>query len=109
MVVHTKWLVHTNMVSNDLALAKTNERISKLKREVQSNKISKLRFNPQKLAPIQQTFSKEQGMLRELFAGPRTFGTGQNLPQLNNALTSGGGLINNGDYNRNTGRMFGLR
>jgi len=49
-------------------------------------------------------------MLKELFEGERTFGTGNNLPQINNALTSGGGLIRHDDmFERRTGRMFGLR
>ena len=82
--------------------------VSKIK-DLAKAKIVKARFNPQQIMPVQQTFSREQSMMRELFAGPRTFGTGQNLPQLNGALTSGGGLINNGDIYRETGGMFGLR
>jgi hypothetical protein len=54
--------------------------------------------------------SKEQFMLNELFNGQRTFGTGNNLPKVTGALTTGQGLINHDDtYERRTGRMFGLK
>jgi len=55
--------------------------------------------------------SKGQQMLAELFSGREEplWGTGNNLPVLNNSLNSGGGLIKNGDKMRRTGGMFGLR
>jgi len=55
-----------------------------------------------------QIISKEQNLLQQLFRGERTFGTGQNLPEINGALTSGNGLINSGDTGE-TGLMFGVR
>jgi len=58
---------------------------------------------------ITQVISKEQGMLQELFGGRRTFGTGQNLPKVEGVLITGNGLLNNGDRERRTGKMFGLR
>lgn len=57
----------------------------------------------------QQEYSSGQNVLREIFRGEQTFGTGQNLPQMNGALISGGGIIKNGDRERRTARMFGLR
>lgn len=64
-------------------------------------------FNPQKFIP--ENITKEQGMLREIMGGQnKSWGTGTNLPQLNNALTSGGGLIKNDD-NGETRRCFGFR
>jgi len=54
--------------------------------------------------------TKEQRILRELFRGEQTFGTGNNLPNTDEQmLRKGGGLIKNGDVFRKTGRMFGLR
>jgi len=65
-------------------------------------------FNPQILKRPQLT--REQEMLQEImFNGERNWGTGNNLPRMDNTLNSGGGLINNGDINKETGRMFGLR
>ena len=54
--------------------------------------------------------SAAQKMLSEVVGGgERNWGTGQNLPKMNGALTNGGGLIKNGDIYRETGGMFGLR
>lgn len=58
---------------------------------------------------FQQEYTNSQNVLREIFRGEQTFGTGQNLPVINNTLTSGGGIIKNGDRERRTARMFGLR
>ena len=60
---------------------------------------------------VQFAYSKGQQMLKDLFSGREEplWGTGNNLPKMDGALTSGGGLIKNGDNNRGTGRMFGLR
>jgi hypothetical protein len=53
--------------------------------------------------------SKSQAMLRDIFSGEMTFGTGQNLPKVNGTLTSGGGLIKHDDmYERRTANMFGF-
>jgi len=75
-------------------------------------KKSKPAFNPQQLnfSP-KPVLTKAQMMLSEVVGGngERTWGTGQNLPRLNRALTSGGGLIKNGDDFRETGRMFGVK
>jgi hypothetical protein len=57
---------------------------------------------------IGQNLSREQDMMQEMFNGDRTWGTGENLPQLNNTLTSGYGLINNDDYGE-TASMFGVK
>ena len=46
-------------------------------------------------------------LLNEFFGGERSFGTGKDLPQINNVLTTGEGLINNDDQGE-TGRMFGI-
>jgi hypothetical protein len=52
--------------------------------------------------------SKEQDMLQEMFSGNDNWGTGQNLPEINGALRTGGGIMNSGD-NGQTGSMFGLK
>ena len=58
----------------------------------------------------QQEYSSGQNVLREIFRGEQTFGTGQNLPNTDEQmLRKGGGLIKNGDFSRRTARMFGLR
>lgn len=71
-------------------------------------------FKPQNVKFVQTlnpapALSKEQNMLQEMFNGEQTFGTGQNLPEVNGILRSGGGLINNGDADGETGSMFGMR
>jgi len=53
--------------------------------------------------------SKEQVMLKEMFQGERNWGTGRNLPKLNQALRHGHGLIKSGDMERETAGMFGLK
>jgi hypothetical protein len=85
-----------------------------------TNRLSNM-FNPSKISSKKTytaivkkaptvTLTKSQSMINELFNGEKVFGTGNNLPQLNNALNSGGGLIKHDDmYERRTGRMFGLR
>jgi hypothetical protein len=53
--------------------------------------------------------SPAQRMLNQMFVGERTFGTGQNLPVMHGTLTTGQGLINNGDnFEKRTARMFGF-
>lgn len=77
----------------------------------------KLKVQPKAIKFIQGDINKSnqivlsqgQLMLQEMFNGEPTFGTGNNLPVINKTLTSGGGIIKNGDYERRTGRMFGLR
>ena len=64
------------------------------------------RINQPKLI-VGQNLSREQEMMQEMFGNDRSWGTGQNLPQLNNTLTSGYGLINNDDYGE-TASMFGV-
>jgi hypothetical protein len=68
------------------------------------------KITPQK-SPLPQQIeilSGEQQMLRELFGNRRLWGSGKNLPRRTNTITSGGGLINNGDFDRETARLFGL-
>ncbi len=72
------------------------------KKEEERRLRAAMRFQP---APM---LSKEQAMLNEMFDGNDNWGTGQNLPQMNGALRSGHGLINNGDEG-DTGSLFGLR
>ena len=64
-----------------------------------------------KAPDVSMPMSKGQQMLTELFSGRQEplWGTGNNLPILHRTLTSGGGLIKNGDKRRETGGMFGLR
>ncbi len=58
--------------------------------------------------PVQQVITQEQAFLRGMFGGgERTFGTGQNLPEINGVLIRGKGLINNDD-NGETAQMFGI-
>jgi len=65
-------------------------------------------FNPQRLRPTQD-FSPAQRMFQEVLGGgEQTWGSGNNLPKLNRSLTSGNGLINNGDFGE-TGNLFGIR
>jgi hypothetical protein len=92
-------------------LAKEETTIGRIKKFISQPTKS---FKPQNAKFIQTlqpapALSREQDMLQELFNGEQTFGTGQNLPQMNGALTSGGGLINNGDDYGETGEMFGMR
>ena len=60
------------------------------------------------ISPID--FTAEQRFLQDTFASdePFMFGTGRNLPQNNEILRSGGGLIKNGDFDKSTARMFGF-
>ena len=53
-----------------------------------------------------KNLSKGQELLQEMFSGNGTFGKGQNLPVINRSITSGGGLIKNGDQGE-TMKMFG--
>lgn len=68
----------------------------------------KTRYLPKPTVGTQQ-LSAGQRMLNDLFNGQPTFGTGNNLPIINHTLNSGNGLIKTGDFERRTGRMFGLR
>lgn len=87
-------------IKNDLSHGK------KLHKNLQ---INKRRFEPQNLNPSPRMITKEQGLLQEMFNGDKFWGTGQNLPQLNNSLNSGGGIIKSGDHNGSTGMFFGLK
>lgn len=91
-----------------MASKRLPEKISKsiLKASNYNFKFQKGRAIP-RAQPTQQ-LSAAQNMLREMFRGEPTFGTGQNLPKLNGELRTGRGLINNGDGG-DTGRMFGVR
>lgn len=51
---------------------------------------------------VQETITREQNTLRELFNGEPTFGTGRNLPKIKHK----GGALNPNDGQ--TARMFGL-
>ena len=73
-------------------------------------KNNKIKLNIKQIQTRPQTvLSEGQAMLREIFNGEPTFGTGQNLPVLHRTLTTGGGLIKNGDYQRETAGLFGFR
>ena len=68
------------------------------------------KVNLQVITQPQVVITKSQGMLNEILNDKgKLWGTGKNLPKLDNTLNSGEGLIKNGDYTRKTGRMFGLR
>jgi len=59
---------------------------------------------------VQPHLSREQELLQQMFASDqKLWGTGRNLPQMNRSLTSGGGLIKNGDFRKETASMFGIR
>jgi hypothetical protein len=63
------------------------------------------RFNP---APM---LSRQQAILKDMFGGgERNWGTGRNLPVINNDLNNpqGGGIIKSRDGGR-TGGFFGMR
>lgn len=57
---------------------------------------------------IAPQITREQEMMQELFGGSPTWGSGNQLPVINNSLNSGHGLINSGDEERETASMFGL-
>ena len=57
----------------------------------------------QQPAPL---LSREQGILRDMFQGEPTFGTGRNLPVVTGRLITGGGIIKSGDRGE-TAAMFG--
>ena len=74
-------------------------------------KINKNASTLKQMKPVQRTqteaLSYSQLVLKEMFNGDPTFGTGQNLPKINGTLTSGGGLIKNGDLGE-TSKIFGF-
>ena len=78
-------------------------KIIKPKERKQQKSILKLNT----LKPERQ-LTNEQNMLNEMFNGNQTFGTGQNLPEINGILRSGHGLIKNDD-NMETRKMFGFK
>jgi hypothetical protein len=53
--------------------------------------------------------SEGQKMIKAVFSGSSSWGTGQNLPKVEGKLITGGGIIKNGDVTRKTARMFGLK
>lgn len=62
---------------------------------------------PQREVLISPMLSKEQMALQEMFGGSeRLWGTGRDLPRMNGALISGGGIIKSGDAGE-TAAMFG--
>jgi len=67
-----------------------------------SPSIPKAQFRRPTLTP-----TKQQAFLMTFFNGQRTFGTGQNLPVINHALTSGYGLTKH-PQQEETGRLFGF-
>ena len=72
---------------------------------------SKQNFRTPKVLGYQRPLTQGQEMLRQLFGhnDEKLWGTGNNLPQVDGVLRTGGGLVKNGDITRRTGRMFGLR
>ena len=98
------------MVSEEIALAKSQERLARLKLKQQKVGQASQTKRFKSLTRLQPAprLSQEQGMLREMFGGSeQLWGTGNNLPRMENSLTSGGGLIKSGDRGE-TGRFFGL-
>lgn len=87
---------------------------AKIKRkEIQLANITKT--NPDKKLPVRkfvmpgQNLSREQNLMQDMFGHKnQMWGTGRNLPVMNGALTTGYGLVNNGDFG-STGRLFGVR
>lgn len=59
-------------------------------------------------ARMGDNLSREQEVLREMFDGEPTWGTGKDLPKIEGKLISGGGIINSGDVDRETAAMFGI-
>ena len=81
----------------------------KKKKEYNFNKKTVKTFSSsQPKLQLGQQFSQEQELMNEMFGSSRTFGTGQNLPKIDNIITSGYGLINNEDYGE-TSQIFGVR
>lgn len=68
-------------------------------------------FKPTRPVAFDQTYSKEQSLLRSMFGG-RPFLINpeeSNPPNIHGAMMKGGGILKNGDYGRQTARMFGMR
>jgi len=91
---------------NKLALAKikADEKLSLKQFGTSKQRFSQLLRQPQ-IAPM---LSKEQEMMQELFGGSPSWGSGEQLPVINNSLNSGHGLINSGDDYRETAGLFGI-
>lgn len=60
-----------------------------------------------KTVKLRVPLTPQQNFFRQFMGGRKTFGTGQNLPVINGALTTGGGLINHPNQYE-TGRIFGF-
>jgi hypothetical protein len=96
-------------------MATTEKQIKKAEK-VLSNRI--VPTTEKKLAvQVQRTFipapllTRQQAILRDMFgSGERNWGTGRNLPVVNNDLNNpnGGGIIKSRDNGR-TGGFFGMR
>lgn len=94
------------MASNELKSIIKSSKLQKKLSLAKSNQIQKgIRLVQRK---PQFVMSQGQAMLNEMFNGEPTFGTGQNLPELNETLTSGQGIIKSGDNTKATARMFGF-
>jgi len=91
---------------NKLALAKikADKKIALKQFGTTKQRFSQVLRQPQ-IAPM---LSKEQEMMQELFGGSSSWGSGEQLPVMNNSLNSGHGLINSGDDYRETASMFGI-
>ena len=93
-------------VGRGIAKAKVGSTL--LKPEKYGKKKIRFGLSPKKIR-IAPRLSQEQAMLGEMFGGADSiWGTGQNLPQMNETLTSGHGLVKSGDDGE-TGSMFGVR
>jgi len=79
--------------------------ISKLLKPI--DKLSKQSSRIGSTVVIRPSITPQQRFLKTFFGGQRTFGTGQNLPVINKALTSGYGLLKH-PLQDETGRLFGF-
>lgn len=65
---------------------------------------------PQVVTAPLPNLTQEQEMMQGMFGhGERSWGTGENLPKLDGAITSGNGLIKSGDNENETAGLFGGR
>ena len=67
-------------------------------------------LRPVRRVPPGMFLTQEQSMLQEMFGGsPTIWGQEEDsLPRFHQTLTSGNGLINSGDVDKETASMFGL-
>ena len=74
-----------------------------------SKRIVKGTWKPTRPTTFDNTYSKEQKLLGDMFGGNRMMTAGDfKRPHLQGLLRKGGGILKNGDRGQ-TGRMFGIR